>query len=552
MKLFTKGLLMVAVPALCMVVFLGVLFQSQREADAATKWSLHSKEVLEDTNEVLATILTESVRFRGGLLSGEPSMAPDAFWDGLYKKLAELEVQVSDNPAQKAKAAQLSSMARDYRAALQRTYEMAQSTDPVVVKNRYSTLSKGGALNLLRIEAGKFLQEEKRLDALRTAGLEEARDRQVRVLIVVLVVSLLLSVFVVWMFMKSVGDRLGVLTLNAQRLADRQPLLSPVAGKDEISTLDQVLHQANMRLAEAEHREALAREELRERAHKLDELNQALAAQTQDNEMFVYSVSHDLRSPLVNLQGFGKEIRYGAQDLKEQIEASALAPDTKRALVKLIEEDIFSSLNFLDNAVLRSAAIIDALLRLSRAGRVEYTATQVDVQRIANRVVAALHNSLAQKGAKATVGTLPPAWADSTAVEQIIGNLVNNAVAYLDKNRPGEISVGALEHSAPEDDGRVTYFVRDNGMGIPAHLQGKLFVAFQRLHGNTSPGEGIGLALVRRVLDRNGGRIWVESTAGAGTTFYVALPAVPAAVHNAEAGTDPAPAAPPAPPVLNP
>jgi signal transduction histidine kinase len=134
-------------------------------------------------------------------------------------------------------------------------------------------------------------------------------------------------------------------------------------------------------------------------------------------------------------------------------------------------------------------------------------------------------------------------------VEQIFGNLVNNAVAYLDKNRPGEISIGTLESSAAEDAGRVTYFVRDNGMGIPAHLHGKLFVAFQRLHGNASPGEGIGLALVRRVLDRNGGRIWVESTAGAGSTFFVALPAVAAAVHNADAVTGTAPAAEPA---LNP
>ena len=539
MKIFTKGLLLIAVPGIFSLVLLAFLFQSQEATNEATTASLHSKTVLELTNDVIEDILNEAVRFRGALLSNAPSLAPDSYWEMLDIKMDRLVKQVADNPEQQRRAIELRGLVRDYRAALVKTHDIALAADPNQVAGRYRNLANAGALGKLRDYAAVFLNEEKRLDEIRARQTEDARLRQTRVMVSVVVCSMLLSFAVAWLFSKSVGARLSILTLNAQRLAERQALLPRVAGKDEIARLDAVMHEANERLALAEQREALAQAELRDRAHKLDELNQALAAQTQDNEMFVYSVSHDLRSPLVNLQGFGKEIRYGAQDLKDQLEASALPQATKQSLVKLIDQDIFASLNFLDSAVLRSAAIIDALLRLSRAGRVEYTAVPVDVQRVAERVVGALHGSLEQRGAKVSIGRLPQAWADATAVEQIFGNLVNNAVAYLDKDRPGEISIGALDaaasdvEDAAEDSHGVTYFVRDNGMGIPEHLQVKLFVAFQRLHGNASPGEGIGLALVRRVVDRNGGRIWVESTAGVGSTFFVTLPGVPKAAGDA-------------------
>ena len=538
MKLFTKGMLLIAVPGLFGVLLLGFLLQGQRQADDATRWSLHSKEVLEQTNEVLETALGESVRFRGALLAEEPSMAPDAFWDALFQKIARLEQSVADNPTQKLQAAHLGALARAYRVALERTLQTTQDTDPATVKARYRALVKGGALNDFRAQAYTFLNEEKRLDQLRTIALAQARQTQATAMIVSLGLSLLLSIVVAWLFSKNIGGRLSVLTVNAQRLAERQALLPPIGGADEITRLDGVLRQAHQRLAQSELREALAREELHERAEKLDQVNQALTAQTQDNEMFVYSVSHDLRSPLVNLQGFGREIRYGCDDLKRRLQASALPDATKAELLQIIDEDVYASLNFLDSAVLRSAGIIDALLRLSRAGRVEYVARGVDVQGVVRRVVGALHGTLEERGAQVRIGTLPNAWADPTAVEQIFGNLVNNAVAYLDRARPGKIEIGVLEPAsadapeaseadagAPAGANMVTYFVRDNGLGIPENLLPKLFVAFQRLHGNISPGEGIGLALVRRAVERNGGRIWVESTHGVGSSFFVTLPA---------------------------
>ena len=135
--------------------------------------------------------------------------------------------------------------------------------------------------------------------------------------------------------------------------------------------------------------------------------------------------------------------------------------------------------------------------------------------------------SIEQRGATVQAQVLLPVHGDATAVEQIFGNLIGNAVNYLDATRPGFIEIGMLNGGRPDESGLRTFYVRDNGLGIPeAHIN-KVFVAFQRLHGDVAKGEGIGLALVRRIIERHGGRASVESTVGVGTTFFVSLPATP-------------------------
>ena len=119
------------------------------------------------------------------------------------------------------------------------------------------------------------------------------------------------------------------------------------------------------------------------------------------------------------------------------------------------------------------------------------------------------------------------------AIEQIFSNLVGNALNYLDPARSGRIEIGALEpEPVDETEPRAlrtrTYYVRDNGLGIPAAYMSKVFRAFQRLHGDVANGDGVGLAVVRRMVERHGGRIWVESAEGAGSTFFVVLPEQPA------------------------
>jgi signal transduction histidine kinase len=145
-----------------------------------------------------------------------------------------------------------------------------------------------------------------------------------------------------------------------------------------------------------------------------------------------------------------------------------------------------------------------------------YQSQEVNTQAVVQRVVDSLQRTISERNAEVKVEPLPPVFADPTAVEQIFANLLQNAVNYLASDRPGRVRVGACEPC--------TFFVEDNGIGIPAEQQAKVFLAFQRLRPDLAPGEGLGLALVQRIVERHGGRIWAESTAGQGSTFYFTLP----------------------------
>jgi PAS domain S-box-containing protein len=264
-------------------------------------------------------------------------------------------------------------------------------------------------------------------------------------------------------------------------------------------------------------------ERVRERTAELAERNVQLAQKNEENELFVYSVSHDLRSPLVNLEGFSEELAVSLRDLTRLLADDRIPGDVRERAAALVGEAMPESVGFIRAAVGRLSRIIDALLRLSRAGRVGYQLQPVDVTGMVRRVADALHGTASEKRAEIVVGELPRAWGDPTAVEQVFANLVGNALNYLAPDRPGRVEIGGT----PEDGGKVTYSVRDNGLGVPAAHLPKLFQAFQRLHPDRAPGEGMGLAIVRRILERLGGTIRVESEAGQGTTFFVTLPGVP-------------------------
>jgi PAS domain S-box-containing protein len=263
--------------------------------------------------------------------------------------------------------------------------------------------------------------------------------------------------------------------------------------------------------------------------HQLGQINRELRVKTQENEAFVYSVSHDLRSPLVNLQGFSKELDRSAKDLRALVAASDFTQASRERALTTLDGAVAKSLRFIQTAVGRLSSIIDALLRLSRAGRVVFQRQRVDVQSIVARVVDSLKITREERKATIEVGELPDALGDAAAIEQVFANLIGNALNYLDEQRPGRIEIGNIETSSggrPNES--TTYFVRDNGLGIQEAGRAKVFQPFQRLHPQAAAGEGMGLAIVQRVVERQGGSIWFESIFGQGTTFFVTLPAYPA------------------------
>jgi signal transduction histidine kinase len=299
------------------------------------------------------------------------------------------------------------------------------------------------------------------------------------------------------LFLRELTERLAVVKDNARRLAAGRGLSAPLSGSDEIALVDRAFH----------------------------EMAASLSQQKQENEMFVYSVSHDLRSPLINLQGFSEELTQSYGELRALFEKKGVPPDVRRDGLKLMTDNVLDSIRYIQTAVGRLERIIDALLRLSRAGRVNYQWQAIDVNAVAQKIVQALHDTISGKKAEVKVGELKEAWGDPTAVEQIFANLIGNAVHYLDPARPGRIEVGTTDGSADgKPAGLNVYYVKDNGLGIPEAYHERVFTAFCRLQANVAQGEGVGLALVRRMVERHGGKIWMESVAGVGSTFFVSLP----------------------------
>ncbi len=266
--------------------------------------------------------------------------------------------------------------------------------------------------------------------------------------------------------------------------------------------------------------QARMKEHVRDRTSELVNANRELRQKNQENEMFVYSVSHDLRSPLVNLQGFSKELSMVAAEISATISDESVPQLIREKANSLVQVEMRESIRFIQSAVMRLSNTIDALLHLSRVGRIEYQCREVDMHELIRNLVDSMSVTAHEKEVVIQVHELAPCQGDATAFEQLFSNLLGNALKYLDPQRPGSVEVGEI----PGDPQYRTYFVRDNGLGIRKAYQEKIFLAFKRFHADAATGEGMGLAIVRRIAERHGGEVSVESEEGVGSTFFVKLP----------------------------
>ena len=524
MRLTTKGLLLIAIPAVFELALLSGLVKAQVDAAQAERWQAHSEDVLRQTTAILEPVLLDSVRLRGAVLSNSADVTtPVALWMDIDRRIDQLADLVADNPPQVERAVQIRQSVQAYRQWSDRVQDLLHSGRRRDVIERFSELATTDVLDRFRAQITAFQNEERLIDTQRSTEAEAARERQQVLVVAAVFGSLLFVALAVWLFTRGVRGRLALLSDNAGRLASNEPLAPIDRGSDEIARLDQTLHETSRRLLEAERIQARFQSDLARRANELAAINETLRQQTQENEMFIYSVSHDLRAPLVNLQGFSKELIHACDDLRAAVRQSSLTAARRQHIEQLVDEDIGEALHYLQTAVLRASHIIDALLRLSRVGRVEYRRQQVHVRDIVQRVIDAMQVSIRARRARVVVHDLPSVWGDPTALEQVFANLVGNAINYLDASRDGRVEIGTTPAPPGVQSLRI-FYVKDNGLGVPAIAIPRLFSAFQRLHGNVATGEGIGLALVRRVVERHGGRVWAESTEGVGTTFYFSLP----------------------------
>jgi len=265
-------------------------------------------------------------------------------------------------------------------------------------------------------------------------------------------------------------------------------ILKPFKLSALLPVLDRALTARRLRMENI----ALQRR-IHERTNELESANQEL-------EAFSYSVSHDLRTPLRHIAGF--------VDLLSDSAGASLAEKDRRYL------------NLIDNSTKEMGRLIDDLLEFSRMGRIEMRRTEINLQDLVEREIEALQPEMEGRNIVWKKGPLPQAQGDPSLLRQVFSNLLLNAIKYTRPRNPAEIEIGCTNET-----GEAVIFVRDNGVGFDMKYADKLFGVFQRLHRKEDfEGTGVGLANVRRIIARHGGRTWAESKVDGGATFYFTLP----------------------------
>jgi PAS domain S-box-containing protein len=256
---------------------------------------------------------------------------------------------------------------------------------------------------------------------------------------------------------------------------------------------------------------------LRAQAEELKHANDQLRRTNRELDDFTYVVSHDLKEPLRTLQAFSNFL---IEDY-----SSKLGPEGKEYIDHLIQ------------ASRRLGLLIDDLLNLSRAGRVVNTLQSFDLAETVRTIKMDLTGLIQRKNAEVrTEGHLPVVVGDPQRVAQLLTNLITNGLKYNESAKP-EVVVGVRptpgSRNGVSGTDQLTFFVRDNGIGIEPRYHEQIFGMFRRLHlPEEYEGTGAGLAICKKIVEAHGGRIWVESQPGQGSTFYFALPRVIAKVAS--------------------
>jgi light-regulated signal transduction histidine kinase (bacteriophytochrome) len=242
--------------------------------------------------------------------------------------------------------------------------------------------------------------------------------------------------------------------------------------------------------------------DIREAQKLLEQRQVELEAANHELEAFSYSVSHDLRAPLRAIDGF--------LNILQEDYSNKLDVEGQRVL------------NVVRSNAVKMGQLIDDILAFSRAGRAAMNLSKVNMAELVRAVIAdPLASPTVGRNVAIDIAELPPVRGDRAMLERVWVNLIDNAIKYSASKPDARVEIGAKGCEQ-----ETIYFVRDNGIGFDMQYVDKLFGVFQRLHGSEVPGTGIGLAIVKRLVSRHGGRVWAEGKPGQGATFYFTMPAV--------------------------
>ncbi len=257
--------------------------------------------------------------------------------------------------------------------------------------------------------------------------------------------------------------------------------------------------------------------EQKQREEELSLLNSEL-------ETYTYIASHDLRSPLVNLKGFARELKYSVDELTPVIRKlePTLSAEDLAIVNRSFEHDIPEAVDFIIKSAERMDTLTTAVLDLSRIGKRDYTRQRVKVNEIVQKCLDGQAYEISRNTITITVDPLPQLMTDPLALEQIFTNLIDNAIKYLRPDVPGIIHIAVRETASD-----AIFEVRDNGRGIAEEDLPKVFEIFRRARNTDNiRGQGMGMAFVKATVRKLGGTIWCSSVLGEGTIFYVRLPRI--------------------------
>ncbi|RXZ33899.1 hypothetical protein D9O50_12485 [Oxalobacteraceae bacterium CAVE-383] len=454
---------------------------SVREFQNAEIWINNTQSAMQTLEEALSTVKDLVGAARGYALTGQPEYLERYrnARDALPRLMAAIRTHLDDSPEQIQRQDALSVL-------LARRIDMAQQQIQRQTHDQAAIISFGqDVTNQIRIKFAELKSAEKSLLEQRA---RDSERRALRTRYAIIGGNLLSCMIMIWVFLRLKRE------MRKRQVAQLQAQKSARESEDHVSALKRDEFKIeNLNAA------------LRTRAAQLELANKEL-------EGFSYSVSHDLRAPLRVIGGYAMML--------EEDYAEKLDEDGRRYL------DVIRA-----NTRKMDVLIVD-LLKLAKSTLAPMPLAVVDMRQIVQKAIGDIE---VEHTALITIGQLYDASANAALLLQVWQNLLANAVKFSSKNPQPAVSISAQQH---EQD--IIYCIEDNGVGLDVTQAPKLFDVFQRFHSQDEfPGTGIGLALVKRIVVRHGGRAWAESRPGAGARFYFSLPAAPQPTVPADDRTSP-------------
>jgi signal transduction histidine kinase len=459
-----------------------LVFSSRRQVGLVA----HTQEVQTKTFRLLALVEDAETGQRGYLLTGN-ELYLDRYTTGVAAGSAaidDLQTLTHDNEDQQREIGKLRPLVDAKLAELAQTIDLRRSGDTAAALAIVDSNTGRDLMQQIRASIDRVLGEENRLLAERIAGANATE---------------------LWLLGVNLGGVALVIALA---------VLSIIGVRRHTAAL--FAAQAAL-AATNENLEAI-----------VDARTVGLREANEEIQRFAYIVSHDLRAPLINIMGFASELETVRAETARRLAALG---DSGHAEDARVDDDFAEALGFIKASTTKMDGLINAILKLSREGRRGFAPERLDIAAILATIAASLRHQCVEQGAVIEIAPrLPDIVADRLAVEQIFTNLIENAIKYLVAGRPGRVTIAGREAGS----GMVVYEICDNGRGIDARDNERIFELFRRAGAQDRPGEGIGLAHVRALVRRLGGSIACRSTPGKGSIFRLDLPKVARAESLAE------------------